>query len=150
MEFNISYTDKIRVFNGKDLFLYADIKNRIKLHLRFYKGDTFLLETDFFGFLVFKSVKIKSQSLLYPITSIKQQGVFGFEMRYADHVINTTLRPFRQPSYILFLDDNKVGEIYDPRGITVGRKYVMKTEVDDQTVNLYLLFIFLTQLSPLP
>lgn len=150
MEFSILYADKIRVFNGEELFLSADIKNRVKLNLRFYKDNDFILETNFFGFLFFKSVKVKSQSLPYPIESTKQKGIFGFIMEYNDHLIYTVQKPLNQPSYTLFLNGSKMGEIFDSKDIRVGRKYLMKTDTENHTINLYLLLAFLIQLSPLP
>ena len=119
------------------------------MNLSIFKESNLIVESTFFGFLLFKWVKLKQQNLPFVIHQIKQKGLFGFYLNYNEHEIYISQKPFRSPSYMLYLDKVLIAQIYDAKGIHVTRKYTMKTNTDDENINLYLLLLFILQLAPI-
>jgi hypothetical protein len=148
MEFKIDFSDKIRVFKEGELFLYADFNNWLRMHLRFFKNGKLILETSYFGIFLFYWVQLKQQALPFLIESARQKGIFGFLMEYDSRVICTIQRAIRNPTFQIYLDDIKVGEAYYPKWFTPNRQFIVKTTIDDEITNVYLLLAFLIQQSP--
>ncbi|HEY9705607.1 MAG TPA: hypothetical protein V6C58_24425 [Allocoleopsis sp.] len=145
MTFKISQEEEVRVYHRENLFLRADVKNGINYKLQFFKGDSLILETSSFAFILFKKVWIKEQSLPYYIESARQKGHWGFELTFDKHSIYTKQRPLKKPAYRLYLDNELIGEILNDKGITVGRHYIVKTTTEDEVMNLYLIIAFVVQ-----
>ncbi len=145
MTFKISQEEDVRVYYRGKLFLKADVKNGIKYKLQLFKGDSLILETSSFAFILFKKVWIKEQNLPYYIESAKQKGLWGFELIFDKHSIFTKQRPLKKHVFRLYLDNELIGEIQNDKGITVGRHYIMKTTTEDEIMNLYLIIAFVIQ-----
>ena len=56
MTFKISQEEDVRVYYREKLFLKADVKNGIKYKLQLFKGDSLILETSAFAFILFKNI----------------------------------------------------------------------------------------------
>lgn len=149
MNFSIIYGGTIEVFKNEDIFLKANVNNRIKTHLNFFKGNKSILESTLFSFFTWRKVKLTYQNLPHPIDRIFQMGVLKFGLTFNNHFIICSQKPFQKTLCLLYLDDTEIASIQSSTKPTMGySRYTMISQSDDDEINLYLLLCFLLPYTP--
>lgn len=70
-------------------------------------------------------------------------------MSYGSNVIKTIQRLSKEKAYQLILNEKEVAVVTVTHPVTIGYdEYELKSTVDDDETNLYLLFALLIQMTP--
>lgn len=146
MLFKISQAANINVsLDGKE-FLMVKRKFGFRVVSRFFRDGKLVFESSLLSIAWVNLVRIRYQDLPHVVVFEKTSGRL-YSLFYNDVELSMAIKYFKRPAFRLYKDGIEVATIGNPKFITVdGRYYEMRTEEPDETVHLYLLILFLSQL----
>ena len=149
MQFEIYQGEKIEVSCNDKHFLRGEFQSSTRYHVKLFKDANLILEWALPTILLFRSVNIKYQNLSIPISSVNHKGLFRFELKYDENTISIRSRPLRKLYYFIYLNGEKIGEVFFPKKVTLGyRQFTLVTSTDNEIINLYVVLAFLLGLIP--
>jgi hypothetical protein len=145
MEFFIYEGEKIEVTSSGKIFLIGEVQKGLRYNLKFYKNGELLFETRFPIIRLYGKVpKIIQHNLKYPIEEFGKKGLFGFYLKFNGNSSYIKMQPFRKAYFVFYLNEIKIGEIYNAWKITLGySECKMITDTDNEEINLYLLITYI-------
>jgi hypothetical protein len=149
MKFEIYQGEKIEVRLDNKLYLRGDLVSGCKYHVKLYRDEAFILEWSRPALLLLRTINLRYQDLPIPILNYYHRGLFGFELQFGENLIYIKLRPLRKASFHIYLNYEKVGEVFYPPKPTFGYSLLtIITSSEDETINFYIVLAFLIQLLP--
>ena len=148
-QFEVMYGGKVEVTRLGEVFLKAEIKDRVNRYLDFYKDGKLIMKSSVFSFVIWNKIKVTFQDLPDSFTVIERVGQLQYKMRFGSLNVNTVYHPFGSPLYSIYLDKEGIAEVTSPKLLIGGYdKFTIVSQSDDDTINLYLLLALLIQMKP--
>jgi hypothetical protein len=137
----------VEVYNNNKLFLRVKKKGFFRSYFRFYKDDKLLFESRLTYFLVWRKVDILYQDLEQPITDITTSKLRNASLYYDRTFLNIESHIFGKKQWLLFKDSLEVGWIEAGQKISIGAKFNVDIQINNEQVALYFLILFTSSLS---
>jgi hypothetical protein len=146
MRFEIYQGEKITV-SSSNLFLEGRLQKGTKYHVKLFNGDVLIIEWHLAAILISNKVTVIHQNLPIEITEVFRRGLFKFVVLFGLNEMVLKMRPFKKAYYYIFLNGDKVAEVYFPKKVTMGyRQFLLETNSDDEATNINIIVAFLLRL----
>lgn len=146
MNLQINQVININVHSNEQEFLFVKRDLGFKVRSKYYQNNNLICESTLITYFLKQNVEIEYQNMSNQILLYRNNGwcysLFSNNIEYA-----LKIKIFKKPSFRLFANGQQIGTIGNPNNITLeGRNYEMKTDTNDEEVNLNLLILFISQL----
>ena len=146
MLLSIRQVKNITINQGESQFVFVKRKFGFKVISQFYKNGELIFESSLYTIFLRQIVEILYQDLPNSIV-LKRVGGWYYSLFYNESVLSIKVTYFRRPVFKLFKDGKEIGSIGNPKLVSIeSRYYEMNTDIEDESINLYFLILFVSQL----
>lgn len=146
MNLLINQAININVFQKEDLFLHVKRDLGIKVISQFFRNGDLICQSSLITYFLKQHVEIEYQNLPDNIHLFRQRGWY-YSLMCENVEYSLKIKPFRRPAFRLYANGQVIGTIGGTNSLTLeGRNYEMRTDSEDENINVILLILFLFQL----
>lgn len=137
----------VEVYNNNKLFIRVKKKNYFRSYFKFYKNDKLIFENRLTYFFIWRRVEILYQDLDQPITNIETSKMRDASLSYDNSLLSIESHVFEKKQWLLLKDGLEIGSIENDQKISLGAKFNIEINTDDQKTALYFLILFTSSLT---
>lgn len=146
MNLTIRQNINITVNNSEKQFLFVKRKLGGKVISQFYQNDSLVLESSLYTIFLRQTIDITYQNLPHFVSFQRTRGWY-YSLLFEETILSLKVKYFRRPTFRLLKDGVEIATLENPKLIAIeSRYYEMNTSTEDETINLYLMILFLAQL----
>ena len=137
----------VEVFSNNKLFILVRRKNYFRSYSKFYKDDRLVFESRLTYLFIWRRVKILFQDLTIPIESIETSPLRDADLYCDNAVLSMESHVFSKKQWLLFKDGLEIGSVKIAKKISLGAKYKIEINTDDEQTALCFLILFTSSLT---
>ena len=137
----------VEIFRDNKLFIRVRQKNYFRSYSKFYKDDRLIFESRLTYFFIWRKVKILFQDLIVPIDSIETSPLRDADLYCENAVLSMESHVFSKKQWLLFKDGVEIGSVKIAKKISLGAKYNIEINTDDEQTAICFLILFTSSLT---
>ena len=137
----------VEIFRDSKLFIRVRQKNYFRSYSKFYKDDRLIFESRFTYLFIWRKVKILFQDLAVQIDSIETSPLRDADLYCENAVFSMESHVFSKKQWLLFNDGIEIGSVKIAKKISLGAKYNIEINTDDDHTAICFLILFTSSLT---